>query len=190
MAQGGRAAEFKCQGRSRRKEFTRDVIWIVPQVGRQLRCRATQLGFDRREARGRMRGGAAMATSRAALQRCARVRGGAAFHHSARAVPAAGVADFAGHPEPEPLRAPQDDARRRASIARSMAASAFSLSFAASTMSVAFAKERVADKFAPHEVVLYQYDACPFCNKVKGSFFGFRIFELLKRSVDLALHEL
>ena len=48
------------------------------------------------------------------------------------------------------------------------AAGAFSLSFAASTMSVAYGKERVADKFAPKDVVLYQYDACPFCNKVKG----------------------
>lgn len=49
-----------------------------------------------------------------------------------------------------------------------MAAGAFSLSFAASTMSAAFAKERVVEKFSPREVVLYQYDACPFCNKVKG----------------------
>jgi microsomal prostaglandin-E synthase 2 len=35
-------------------------------------------------------------------------------------------------------------------------------------MSVAYGKERVADKFAPKDVVLYQYDACPFCNKVKA----------------------
>jgi microsomal prostaglandin-E synthase 2 len=45
---------------------------------------------------------------------------------------------------------------------------AFAVSFAASTMTVAYGKERVADKFAPKEVVLYQYDACPFCNKVKA----------------------
>lgn len=25
-----------------------------------------------------------------------------------------------------------------------------------------------ADKFAPNDVVLYQYEACPFCNKVRG----------------------
>jgi hypothetical protein len=49
-----------------------------------------------------------------------------------------------------------------------VAAGAFSMSFAASMMSVASAKERVDDKYAPREVVLYQYDACPFCNKVKG----------------------
>ncbi|CAK9881840.1 unnamed protein product [Sphagnum jensenii] len=49
-----------------------------------------------------------------------------------------------------------------------VAAGAFSLSFAASMMSVASAKERVDDKYAPREVVLYQYDACPFCNKVKA----------------------
>ena len=52
-----------------------------------------------------------------------------------------------------------------------VAAGAFSLSFAASTMSVSFAKERVVEKFSPREVVLYQYDACPFCNKVKGRLF-------------------
>lgn len=46
---------------------------------------------------------------------------------------------------------------------------AFAVSFAASTMTVAYGKERVSDKFAPKEVVLYQYDACPFCNKVKGN---------------------
>jgi len=48
------------------------------------------------------------------------------------------------------------------------AAGAFTLSFAASMTTVAFAKERVADRFSPREVVLYQYDACPFCNKVKA----------------------
>jgi hypothetical protein len=71
-----------------------------------------------------------------------------------------------------------DSSKRRSSSSlwqhpknRSMtfvAAGAFSLSFAASMMSVASAKERVDDKYAPREVVLYQYDACPFCNKVKG----------------------
>jgi len=30
------------------------------------------------------------------------------------------------------------------------------------------AKE-MAQKFNPKEVVLYQYEACPFCNKVKGN---------------------
>jgi glutaredoxin len=49
-----------------------------------------------------------------------------------------------------------------------VAAGAFSLSFAASMMSVASAKERVDDKYVPREVVLYQYNACPFCNKVKA----------------------
>jgi hypothetical protein len=48
-----------------------------------------------------------------------------------------------------------------------VAAGAFSLSFAASMMSVSSAKERVDDKYAPREVVLYQYDACPFCTSWK-----------------------
>lgn len=119
-----------------------------------------------------MRGGSGMATTRAALQRYARARGGlAALHQCSQAVPAAGVGNLAGQGQEQGVRSPQDDARRgRARTGRRVAAGAFSLSFAASTMSVAFAKERVADRFAPNEVVLYQYDACPFCNKLKGAF--------------------
>lgn len=30
------------------------------------------------------------------------------------------------------------------------------------------AKEPINPKFRPNDVVLYQYEACPFCNKVKG----------------------
>lgn len=45
-------------------------------------------------------------------------------------------------------------------------------SFAATTLAEeVHAKEPVLAKFRPDEVVLYQYEACPFCNKVKGRFF-------------------
>lgn len=33
------------------------------------------------------------------------------------------------------------------------------------------AKETLPPSLRPEEVVLYQYEACPFCNKVKGNFF-------------------
>lgn len=33
------------------------------------------------------------------------------------------------------------------------------------------AKEHIPSQFLPKEVVLYQYEACPFCNKVKGWLF-------------------
>lgn len=33
------------------------------------------------------------------------------------------------------------------------------------------AKETLPPPLRPEEVVLYQYEACPFCNKVKGNFF-------------------
>lgn len=33
------------------------------------------------------------------------------------------------------------------------------------------AKEPLPPKIRPNEVVLYQYEACPFCNKVKGNSF-------------------
>ncbi|XP_022854262.1 prostaglandin E synthase 2-like isoform X2 [Olea europaea var. sylvestris] len=42
-------------------------------------------------------------------------------------------------------------------------------SFAATTLAEeVHAKEPVLAKFRPAEVVLYQYEACPFCNKVKA----------------------
>ena len=57
------------------------------------------------------------------------------------------------------------------SIGSLIAAGAISISFAASTYSsVAAAKEIPRADLIPKEVVLYQYEACPFCNKVKGEF--------------------
>ncbi|KAG9442777.1 hypothetical protein H6P81_018631 [Aristolochia fimbriata] len=46
-------------------------------------------------------------------------------------------------------------------------ASAVSFSVAAAS-SVAHAKEQLAAERLPQNVVLYQYEACPFCNKVKA----------------------
>lgn len=40
----------------------------------------------------------------------------------------------------------------------------------ASLLQEAFAKEIPSGELVPKDVVLYQYEACPFCNKVKGSF--------------------
>ena len=37
------------------------------------------------------------------------------------------------------------------------------------------------DKFAPNDVVLYQYEACPFCNKVRGKNW--------KLNFEFALHD-
>jgi microsomal prostaglandin-E synthase 2 len=42
------------------------------------------------------------------------------------------------------------------------------VSFSLSFVTVAEAKERSATDLLPKEVVLYQYQACPFCNKVRG----------------------
>lgn len=41
------------------------------------------------------------------------------------------------------------------------------------------AKEPVQSEFRPEEVVLYQYEACPFCNKVKGTAFASRFQYIL-----------
>ena len=60
------------------------------------------------------------------------------------------------------------------SIRSLIAAGAISISFAASTYSsVAAAKEIPRADLIPKDVVLYQYEACPFCNKVKGEFLVF-----------------
>lgn len=48
------------------------------------------------------------------------------------------------------------------------------------------AKESV--KFRPNDVVLYQYEACPFCNKVKGIWFRFWPSTLLW--ISFIIHEL
>lgn len=49
-----------------------------------------------------------------------------------------------------------------------VAAGAISFSFAASSFTTAIAKERPSSEFIPKDLVLYQYEACPFCNKVKA----------------------
>lgn len=47
----------------------------------------------------------------------------------------------------------------------------FSAAAASSLAQEVHAKE-MSQKFNPKEVVLYQYEACPFCNKVKGKSFS------------------
>jgi microsomal prostaglandin-E synthase 2 len=42
---------------------------------------------------------------------------------------------------------------------------------AASLSQEVLAKEPPPAELVPKEVVLYQYEACPFCNKVKGLLF-------------------
>ncbi|GFY95409.1 glutathione S-transferase family protein [Actinidia rufa] len=42
------------------------------------------------------------------------------------------------------------------------------LAVAAASFQEASAKERPPQELIPKEVVLYQYEACPFCNKVKA----------------------
>ncbi|GMI82474.1 hypothetical protein like AT5G42150 [Hibiscus trionum] len=57
----------------------------------------------------------------------------------------------------------------RPSLARSVAGTMLFSAVASSLAQDAHAKEKPAsEKFLPKEVVLYQYEACPFCNKVKA----------------------
>lgn len=58
------------------------------------------------------------------------------------------------------------------SAAANAVAGTMMFSVAASTLAEeVHAKEAPSKKFNPKEVVLYQYEACPFCNKVKGILF-------------------
>lgn len=107
-----------------------------------------------------------------AVQRCAGVVWTSEGHDDVRrfGMQAAGVAK--GNSSGLDRRTwSEEDARGRSWNARWIGAGSFSLSFATSTIGVAYGKERVADRFAPKDVVLYQYETCPFCNKVKGRFF-------------------
>ncbi|KAE8696786.1 putative BOI-related E3 ubiquitin-protein ligase 2-like [Hibiscus syriacus] len=55
------------------------------------------------------------------------------------------------------------------SLARSVAGTMLFSAAASSLAQDALAKEKPpSEKFLPKEVVLYQYEACPFCNKVKA----------------------
>lgn len=42
-----------------------------------------------------------------------------------------------------------------------------------------YAKEMPPPELVPKEVVLYQYEACPFCNKVKGALIALLLLLLL-----------
>lgn len=57
------------------------------------------------------------------------------------------------------------------SVAHGVAGTMFFSVAASSLEQEVHAKEAPpAEKFLPKDVVLYQYEACPFCNKVKGTF--------------------
>lgn len=58
------------------------------------------------------------------------------------------------------------------------------LSFSMTLVTVAEAKEVPSPERIPKDVVLYQYEACPFCNKVRGNSFFLRII-LRRLSTDI-----
>lgn len=48
----------------------------------------------------------------------------------------------------------------------------------------AYAKELIKPDLIPKEVVLYQYESCPFCNKVKGK--KSQLLSVLMHNCDLS----
>ena len=54
---------------------------------------------------------------------------------------------------------------------RWLVAAGMSFAAAAAFGSMTAAAKEATEKKVPADVVLYQYDSCPFCNKVKGRFF-------------------
>lgn len=96
---------------------------------------------------------------------------GRAFSPYSYGVPRAGGAPHS------PLTVPSSSSHRDTqegnvkaypSIGPLLAVGALSISFAASSYTVAAAKELPRADLIPKEVILYQYEACPFCNKVRA----------------------
>ncbi|XP_051213251.1 uncharacterized protein [Lolium perenne] len=84
--------------------------------------------------------------------------------HAAAASPAAGGSRWGNNNPPPPSPAPSS----RALQGGIAGAVSFSLTFATVAAAEVQAKERLPADLLPHNVVLYQYQACPFCNKVRA----------------------
>jgi microsomal prostaglandin-E synthase 2 len=87
--------------------------------------------------------------------------------HGAAASPAATAAGGSrwGNNPPPPAPAPSSSRALQGGIAGAVS---FSLTFATVAAAEVQAKERLPADLLPQNVVLYQYQACPFCNKVRG----------------------
>lgn len=77
--------------------------------------------------------------------------------------PAPSISSSSSRKEP-----PEGGVKAYPSLGPLLAAGALSISFAASSYTVAAAKELTRPDLIPKEVILYQYEACPFCNKVRA----------------------
>ncbi|KAF7006207.1 hypothetical protein CFC21_021265 [Triticum aestivum] len=84
--------------------------------------------------------------------------------HAAAAAPAA-AGRWGNAPPPPPAPTPCPGPSSRAGIAGAVS---FSLTFATVAVAEVQAKERLPTDLLPRNVVLYQYQACPFCNKVRA----------------------
>ncbi|KAL6660330.1 hypothetical protein ACP70R_001876 [Stipagrostis hirtigluma subsp. patula] len=82
------------------------------------------------------------------------------------ASPSAAGARLCAPAAPPPPRSPAPPSR--AAPAGVAGAVSFSLTFATLAAAEARAKERPPTDLLPQNVVLYQYQACPFCNKVRA----------------------
>ena len=83
---------------------------------------------------------------------------------------AAGGGRWGNPPPPAPAPTPSS----RALQGGIAGAVSFSLTFATVAAAEVQAKERIPADLLPRSVVLYQYQACPFCNKVRGENDGSR----------------
>ncbi|KAF0930862.1 hypothetical protein E2562_035960 [Oryza meyeriana var. granulata] len=87
-----------------------------------------------------------------------------ALHGAAASTAAAGGGRLGAQPSP-PSKASSSSRAMPAGIAGAVS---FSLTFATMAAVEAKAKERPPLDLLPQNVVLYQYQACPFCNKVRA----------------------
>uniref|UniRef100_A0A0E0KNC2 Prostaglandin E synthase 2 n=1 Tax=Oryza punctata TaxID=4537 RepID=A0A0E0KNC2_ORYPU len=89
-----------------------------------------------------------------------------ALHGAAASTAAAAAGGGRLGVQPSPPSQASSSSSSRAMPAGIAGAVSFSLTFA--TMAAAEAKERPPMDLLPQNVVLYQYQACPFCNKVRA----------------------
>jgi hypothetical protein len=106
----------------------------------------------------------------------ATVRGGATATSASASHGLLQVALYSTTSSGSHLRRPWFESFSGRKLAIGVAGTLASVAFATSLTQEVYAKEPPPAELVPKEVVLYQYEACPFCNKVKGKMLSSSVF--------------
>lgn len=88
------------------------------------------------------------------------------------------------------LRRPWFESFSCRKLAIGVAGTLASVAIATSLTQEVYAKEPPPAELVPKEVVLYQYEACPFCNKVKGKMLSSFCFKFCICSYECLVDEM